>query len=152
MIALPAGPLLFDTSIYIRFSRGEGYHWLGKDAQVFQRTILTAVVAAELYAGTHDHREKRALDELCRAHRALGHFSSPPAAAWVDAGILLRRARDVLGKMDFVRHFRDLLIAVEAARAGATLVTENVGDFARWRSLLASAKKTLKLFKPSNSS
>ena len=51
--------------------------------------------------------------------------------------------------MDFVRLFRDLLIAVEAARAAATLVTEIVGDFARWRSILGSAKKTVKLFKPS---
>jgi predicted nucleic acid-binding protein len=149
MISLPAGPLLFDTGIYIRFSRGESYLWLGEDARVFQRTILTAVVAAELYAGTHNRREKRALDELCQAHRVLGHFSSPPAAAWVDTGMLLRRARSVFGQMDFGRHFRDLLIAVEAARAGATLVTENVADFVRWRSLLASARKTLKLFNPS---
>src|SRR2546429_1629339 len=93
MTALPAGPLLFDTGIYIRFSRGENYLWLGEDARIFQRTILTAVVAAELYAGTHDHREKRALDELCQAYRALGHFSSPSTPAWVDTGILLRRAR-----------------------------------------------------------
>jgi len=149
MISLPPGPLLFDTGIYIRFSRGENYLWLGEDARVFQRTILTAVVAAELYAGTHNHREKRALDELCQAHRALGRFSSPAAAVWIDTGILLRRGRSVFGQMDFVSHFRDLLIAVEAARAGATLVTENIGDFARWRSILASAKKTLKLFKPS---
>jgi hypothetical protein len=28
--------------------------------------------------------------------------------------------------MDSVHHFRDLLIAVEAARAGATVITENV--------------------------
>jgi len=149
MISLPHGPVLFDTGIYIRFSRGENYLWLGEDARIFQRTILTAVVAAELYAGTHSHREKRALDELCQAYRALGHFSSPSAAAWIDTGILLRRARNVFGQMDFVRHFRDLLIAVEAVRAGATLVTENVRDFARWRSILPSAKKTLKLFKPS---
>ncbi len=147
MIPLPAGPLLFDTGIYIRFSRGENYHWLGEDARVFQRTILTAVVAAELYAGTRDRWEKRVLDELCRAHRALGHFSSPPAAAWIDTGILLRRARSVFGEMNFAHHFRDLLIALEAARAGATLVTENVGDFTRWRSLLAAAKQTLKLFR-----
>jgi predicted nucleic acid-binding protein len=149
MIPLPAGPLLFDTGIYIRFGRAEDYLWMGEDAQVFQRTILTAVVAAELYAGTHDHREKRALDELCHAYNALGHFSSPTAAAWTDTGLLLRRARSTFGEMDFVHHFRDLLIAVEAVRAGATLVTENVGDFARWRSLLASARKTLKLFNPS---
>lgn len=150
MTKLPAGLLLFDTGIYIRFSRGEGYLWLGEDAGVFQRTVLTAVVAAELYAGTHDYREKRTLDELCRAHRALGHFSSPPAAAWVETGILLRRARSVFGKMDFVRNFRDLLISVEAMRVGATLVTENLRDFTRWKSLLASTRKSLKLFRPSN--
>jgi predicted nucleic acid-binding protein len=128
---------------------GRGLLWLGEDAGVFQRTLLTAVVASELYAGTHDQREKKTLDELCRAHRSLGHFSSPSAAAWIDAGILLRRAQRVFGQMDFLRHFRDLLLAVEAVRAGATLVTENVGDFTRWRTLLASAKQTLKLFKPS---
>jgi predicted nucleic acid-binding protein len=152
MTPLPPGPLLFDTGIYIRFSRGEGYVWLGEDARVFQRTILTAVVAAELYAGTRNHREKRALDELCRVHRTLGHFSSPSAAAWVEAGILLRRARSAFGQMDFVRHFRDLLIALEAVVAGATLVTENLTDFMRWRSLLASAGKTLRLFDPSQAS
>jgi len=149
MIPLPDGLLLFDTGIYIRFSRGEDYLWLSEDSRVFQRTVLTAVVAAELYAGTHDQREKRVLDELCRAHHALGHFSSPPAPAWIDTGILLRRARSGFGKMDFVHHFRDLLIATEAVCAGATLVTENAGDFARWRALLASAGRTLKVFNPS---
>lgn len=149
MMSLPPGPLLFDTGIYIRFSRGENYFWLGEDARIFQRTILSAVVAAELYAGTHDQKEKRALDELCRAHLARGRFSSPPAVAWVEAGILLRRARNAFGQMDFVRHFRDVLIAMEALRSGATLVTENFADFARWRSLLSSARQTLKLFKAS---
>ena len=148
MIALPAGPLLFDTGIYIRLSRGEDYLWLREDPAVFHRTILTAVVAAELYAGTRDHREKRNLDDLCRAHHALGHFSSPSADAWIETGILLRRARSASGQADFVHHFRDLLIAQEAVRARATLVTENARDFARWRSLLASSRKILKLFSP----
>ncbi len=149
MISLPSGPLLFDTGIYIRFSRGEDYLWLGDDFGVFQRTVLTAVVAAELYAGTNDQREKRALDEMCRAHHALGHFSSPSADAWVEAGILLRRAQNASGQIDFVHHFRDLLIAQEAVRARATLVTENARDFARWRSLLAPSRKILKIFHPS---
>jgi predicted nucleic acid-binding protein len=48
--------------------------------------------------------------------------------------------------MDFVHHFRDLLIALDAAREEATMVTENTRDFERWRSLLASANKTLRLF------
>jgi predicted nucleic acid-binding protein len=147
--SLPAGLLLFDTGIYIRFSRREKYFWLGEDARIFQRTILTAVVAAELYAGSHSQQEKRALDELCQAHRALSHFSSPPDSAWIDTGILLRRSRRTFGQMDFVSHFRGLLIASEAMRMGATLVTENSRDFARWRSLLVSARKTLKLYNPS---
>jgi predicted nucleic acid-binding protein len=149
MSSLPTGLLLFDTGIYIRFSRGEKYLWLSEDARIFQRTIFTAVVAAELYAGTRSQPEKRALDKLCQAHHALGHFSSPPASAWIDAGILLRRTRSTFGQMDFVRHFRDLLIASEAMRTGATLVTENSRDFARWKSILVSARKTLKLFHPS---
>jgi hypothetical protein len=45
--------------------------------------------------------------------------------------------------------FRDLLIATEAVSVGATLVTENARDFARWRLLLASAGRTLKVFNPS---
>jgi predicted nucleic acid-binding protein len=149
MISLPSGPLLFDTGIYIRFNRGEDYLWLGDGPGIFHRTILTAVVAAELYAGTRDRREKRAVDELCRAHDALGHFSSPPATAWIETGVLLRRARDTYGQIDFVHHFRDLLISLEAVRAKATLVTENARDFARWTSLLVSSGKSLKLFHPS---
>ena len=150
MSQLPPGLLLLDTGIYIRVSRGEGYAWVSEDARVFQRTILTAVVAAELYAGTRDRREKRALDNLCRAHRSLGHFSSPPSAAWTEAGILLR-THAAFGQMDFLHHFRDLLIALEAVRVGATLVTENIRDFARWKSLLSSAEGTLKIFDPAES-
>jgi len=149
MSALPSGQLLFDTGIYIRFSRGEKYDWLAGDARVFQRTILTAVVAAELYAGTRNPREKRALDELCRAHRTLGHFASPSEADWVETGMLLCRARRTFGHINFAAHFRDLLIAMQASGAGATLVTENVADIARWKQLLASAQKTFKLFNPS---
>jgi len=149
MSVLPGGPLLFDTGIYIRFSRRERYSWLSEDHRVFQRTILSAVVAAELYAGTRDQKEKRTLDRLCQAHHAIGHFSHPPTSSWIETGNVLRRARGRFGQMDFVRHFRDLLIALAASRADATLVTENFDDFERWKSLLHSANKTLRLFCPS---
>jgi predicted nucleic acid-binding protein len=144
---LPSGLLLLDTGIYIRYSRGDGYSWLLQGTQNIQRTVLTAVVAAELYAGTRDRTEKLALDELCRAHRAMGHFSTPTAETWLQAGSLLRRAHDRFGHLDFARHFRDALIAVEAVQAGATLITENVRDFNRWKALLAASNQTLKIFK-----
>ena len=150
MSLLPGGALLFDTGIYIRFSRRERYLWLGEVHRVFQRMILSAAVAAELYADTRDQREKRALDRLCQAHQALGHFSYPPASSWIETGNFLHRARGRFGQMHFVRrHLRDLLIALEASRAHATLVTENLDDFERWKGLLQSASRTLKLFSPS---
>jgi predicted nucleic acid-binding protein len=150
MALLPSGDLLFDTVVYIRFTRSENYSWLA-DTRVFRRTILTAVVAAELYAGTSNRAEKLYLDDLCRMHRVAGTFSVPTAAAWMHTGILLRRARRVFGEMPFVAHFRDLLIALEAARLKATLVTENARDFLRWRSVLASTGTTLSVFDPSHS-
>jgi predicted nucleic acid-binding protein len=134
---------------YIRFSRGENYGWLGEDSRIFQRTILSGVVAAELYDGTRHGSEKRSLDDLCRAHRFLGHFSVPSGDTWIETGVMLRRARRALGQLEFSRHFRDALIALETVQARATLVTENIRDFARWKSLLASSGRLLKLFDPS---
>lgn len=147
MKTLPAGPILFDTTIYIRFIRGDKYEWLD-DPRLVKRTILTAVVAAELYAGTRTPGDKRALEELCSSHSNLGHFQSPLAEAWIQTGILIRRARTLFGELGFAHHFRDGLIALEAVRAQATLVTEDVADFRRWKSLIASAGMTLKLFNP----
>jgi hypothetical protein len=69
----------------------------------------------------------------------------PPASAWIESGSLLRR-RSAFGHMDFARHFRDPLIALETSRAGATLVTENMCDFERWKAVFVSVRKTLKLF------
>lgn len=148
-LSLPSGLLLFDTGIYIRSTREEKYLWLRRDARLFQRTVLTAVVAAELYAGTHDQEEKRKLDDLCRAHDSLGHFSHPTNDRWRETGILLRRARRLFGDLPFTAHFRDILIAIEAVHVQATLVTENARDFVRWKSVLASTGRALHLFDPS---
>jgi hypothetical protein len=96
---------------------------------------------------THRTLLRYKLSEFFRS--LLGHFSSPLGSAWIDAGILRRRSRSTFGQVDFASHFRDLLIASEALQTGATLVTENSRDFARWKSLFASGRKTLKLFNPS---
>jgi hypothetical protein len=44
-----------------------------------------------------------------------------------------------------VDHLRDILIALEAAKNGATLVTENARDFLRWQKLLRSTGRDLRL-------
>jgi len=40
-------------------------------------------------------------------------------------------------------HFRDGLIALEAAKQRATLVTENARDFSRWKMLLRATGRAL---------
>ena len=146
MTLIPRGPLLFDTSAYIRFFHHNGWPWLATRRERFERTILTAVVAAELYAGTRSAEEKQAVDELCLAHRSLGNLSSPSAELWLEAGVLLGRYERIYGRLRMADHFRDVLIALEAAEHHATLITENASDFLRWQRLFRSAGKGLAVF------
>ena len=72
---LPAGKLLLDTSVYIRYAREGALGWIAEDRAAIKRTVLTVVVAAELYAGVRHLEAKRHLDALCRGHRTLGTLS-----------------------------------------------------------------------------
>ena len=144
----PSGRLLFDTSVYIRYFRDGTPAWVAEDRATVQRSILTVVVAAELYAGTRDAEDKRRLDLLCHWHRALGTLSHPDETSWLDAGVLLGRYARVYGGLRMVDHVRDVLIALEASRHSATLVTENTHDFLRWQKLFRSTGRTLRLLSP----
>jgi predicted nucleic acid-binding protein len=112
MRPLPGGPVLFDTSAYIRQIRENAYPWLAQDVKLFRRTVLSAVVAAELYAGTQSVEDKRALDDLCGAHRALGKLSCPAQDTWLQAGTLLCRYARLHREFRLTDHFRDVLIAL----------------------------------------
>jgi predicted nucleic acid-binding protein len=144
--AIPVGPVLFDSSAYIRQIRQQAYPWLSQDRKLFQRTVLSVVVASELYAGTRSAEDKRALDGLCDAHGALGNLSCPGEELWLQAGTLLCRYARLHGELQLTDHFRDVLIALEAVKKGATLITENARDFHRWRGLLRSAGQRLRVF------
>lgn len=146
MTPIPRGLLVFDTSAYIRFFHQNAASWLATRRGRFEQTILTAVVAAELYAGTRSAEEKQAVDELCLAHRSLGNFSSPSAELWLEAGVLLGRYARIYGSLRMADHFRDVLIALEASNNGATLMTENARDFRRWQKLLRSTGRNLRVF------
>ncbi len=137
--------LLLDTSIYIRYLRDRVPRWVAEDRAVVERTVLTWVVAAELYAGTRNADEKRWVDELCRWHQALGTLSHPGPESWRQAGLLAGRYRRIHGDLRMADHFRDLLIALEASKHDATFFTENADDFIRWKKLFRSAGRSLKL-------
>ncbi len=146
MKALPGGKLLFDTSAYIRYLRDGAFLWISEDRNVIQRSILTVVVAAELYTGARYPEERDRLDRLCRGYRALGALSSPDADCWLQAGLLLGRYARLYGSVRMADHFRDVLIALETIKHRATLVTENALDFARWKKLLRSTRRDLRVF------
>lgn len=143
---LPRGLLLFDTSAYIGQIRHGRYPWLTTNRSVFERTVMTAVVAAELGAGCRTRDDRITLEKLCRAHAALGRLSCPPLEGWMMAGNLVQRYARVFGAIRFADHFRDALIAIESSRHEATLVTENYRDFNRWSRLLRSSQRPLHVF------
>lgn len=99
MSPLPPGLLLFDTSAYIRYIRLGAYPWFGNDERLFLRTVLSTVIAAELYAGARSADEKADLDILCKRHWAMGTLSTPNQDSWFPAGILLGRYARIYGAL-----------------------------------------------------
>ncbi len=94
----PRGVLLFDTSVYIRHIGDGAFSWLAEDSKIISRSILTVVVAAELYAGARDAEEKEQLDALCQWHGALRTLSHPSADSWLHGGASTRMAASFFAK------------------------------------------------------
>ena len=69
-------------------------------------------------------------------------FLSEPEV-WLEAGRMLGRYARLYGSVRMADHFRDGLIALEAAKQRATLVTENARDFSRWKMLLRATGRAL---------
>jgi predicted nucleic acid-binding protein len=122
---------LFDSSVYISGIRR------GDDAVMAQRRStpdsllwLSSVVLEELYAGAwgeiHEAVERLEHD-FERAKRIL----VPNLGDWTQAGRVLARVAEKYGyeKIGQGRLTNDALIAMSAARIGATVVTANERDF-----------------------
>lgn len=129
-------PLLFDTSVYIPYLRGEAYGSLMRQAGRSGRLRLSSVVLAELYAGTRSASDKADLDAVLQAYRALRFLVTPEDYDWVRAGQGIRRYARVYGPLEPRQHMNDVLILLSAARVGAEVVTEDARRFTRWRRLL----------------
>ena len=126
-------PALLDTSIYITALR------IGDEAVLALRRLksqltlwLSAVVLAELYAGTSD-LDRWTIERLERQFERLGRILVPTVNDWSQAGKALSRLTrehdyDLIGRQ---RMINDALIAMSAARVGMTVITANERDFAR---------------------
>jgi predicted nucleic acid-binding protein len=129
-------PLLLDSNVYIRAFRDAAF---GTTLQEFHRRslprlLLSTVVVAELLVGAQRADRERALRRaLIEPFRARRRLVTPGWSTWelvarVDQALRKRAAhRARLEQRSFLQ---DMLIAATARELGATVVTENVADFA----------------------
>jgi len=103
-------PVVFDTSVYIPYLRGEAYTTLIERAVQAGRVRLSAVVLGELYAGTRSPQDKADLDVVTRVYQSLGFLIAPSVHDWVRAGQGIRRYRKLYGAVKPREHLNDILI------------------------------------------
>lgn len=138
-------PLLFDTSILIPLIREEAYETLFQWALRAGRARLSSVVMQELYAGARTPADKRNYDGINLAFVRRGYMISPTHDDWILSGVLLARYQQLHGNVEPRAHINNILIALCAVKASATLVTENAEDMERWRKMLKRAGKPFAL-------
>jgi predicted nucleic acid-binding protein len=127
---------LFDTCSYVLQFRERRFADLIDQLLLKGQFVLSSIVAMELYAGARDEGAKRALDRLSLQLDRLGCLVVPDYADYQKAGLLIRHYARRKGALRTSPHFRDILILLNAFRAEAVVVTENLQDFLRWRSEL----------------
>lgn len=129
-------PYLLDSNVYIRAFRDATF---GAVLQEFHRRslsrlVLSTVVATELLVGAQrpdrERAVRRALIEPFRVRRRL---VTPGWSTWelvtrVDRSLRKRPANR--SRLDQRSFLHDMLIAATVRELGATLVTDNVADFA----------------------
>jgi len=121
---------LLDTSVYISLFREGKSPWSALEDPT-RNIYLSSVVAQELYAGALDAFSIRALDRLVRSFQDMDRVLTPDRGDWIVCGKTLALIGKAHG-FETVKRSRlvnDVLIALSAQRANATLVTANQKDF-----------------------
>jgi len=127
--------VVFDTSIYIGiFNRGlytNEINWFKKV------TYLAHPVLHELWMGAKGKAEIRHLTRFGNTFVKLGRLVQPEPATQIKIGRVCQKLRSI-GKLDpkKPRQYSDVCIALLARQIGATVVTRNLRDFKRIRSVV----------------
>src|SRR5260370_10025239 len=129
---------LLDCSVYISgMRRGDSAVLALRRFSVDAPLWLSAVVLEELYAGASGGVQ-RSLERMERDFDRVKRILVPTLGDWTQAGRVLARlaARYGYEKIGQGRLANDALIAMSAPRMGATLITANEPDVARFAECL----------------
>jgi predicted nucleic acid-binding protein len=138
-----------DTSVLVGYLRVDRHRAFLTAALRRKSLLPPGVVLCALYAGAASP-EDRADGEALR--RALGpHVLGAEIEDWVVAGRCLFTYSVRWGKVKPRDHLADVLVAVAAARMGATLVSEDLPQMTRWSWALRRLRKPLRVERPHGS-
>jgi predicted nucleic acid-binding protein len=148
----PAGrrgrPLVFDTSLLIPFFKTGAYETPLRSAIRSGRMFLASVTALELYAGTRDAAEKRALDRFVGSFAGRDLLIVPRHEDWVLGGVLLARRRRLAGGLVARDHLSDVLLVLSASQVNGTVLTADVRHLMVWASLARRAGRDVRAGSP----
>lgn len=137
--------LLVDSSVFIAAGHYQPYRDLLNVATQRDQLLLSAIVVMELFAGFKSQEARQAFSILHRQMRQTGRVVTPQQEDFLLGGQVLFHLSQQAGQLAFKDHFRDGLIAISAARVGATVVTENQKNFELWQKGLARSGRRLSL-------
>lgn len=141
-------PLIADTSLLIPFFKG------GTDGTALRRAIrsgrlyLSSLTALELYVGTRDIVEKRALDRFVDSFVRRRLVVAPRHEDYVLGGVLLARRRRSAGDLLAHDHVVDVLVVLSAAQISGTVLTANVQHLELWAVLARRTGADVRVERP----
>jgi len=103
------------------------------------RVWLSAVVVAELYAGTRSREDGLLVDRIVAAMRRVERLLTPTVSDWARAGRLMARRVRLHGEVRPRDHLADVLIVLSSARLQGFVVTANVRHIGAWVDLARAA-------------
>ena len=132
---------MLDTNVYIDYlSRGVWPSGIGAGY-----LYASSVVLEELYAGAGLEKVTEGIDQIYDVMEQMGRLVTPLAADWKETGTILARIGRKFGfeQIGRGRMTNDVLIALCARRADASLYTANASDFKRIRNFLDFEFRTI---------